>query len=236
MEQKGKAQAANAVKRVHVTFEGNTEIILITPKISPDDITELMLTVANLNTKNAKNYSISLINRSGMLVPLTHGMPENSLESSYVLKVTNLAENGKAAGGKKSSSKEDEEDVNAIREGVINLKKQLQELEESGVLNQKAAPVTIVNRARTRHLREESKYIFTDEVKDFLKTPSFDNWQWEDGEMMQLLEFIFIETGVMKEFNIETKALRRFLAVIKENYQENPFHNFRHCFCVTQMV
>ena len=23
---------------------------------------------------------------------------------------------------------------------------------------------------------------------------------------------------------------------IQQNYRNNPFHNFRHCFCVTQMV
>jgi len=23
---------------------------------------------------------------------------------------------------------------------------------------------------------------------------------------------------------------------VQENYRDNPFHNFRHCFCVTQMV
>jgi len=23
---------------------------------------------------------------------------------------------------------------------------------------------------------------------------------------------------------------------VQENYRNNPFHNFRHCFCVTQMM
>jgi len=233
IEAKGKVSAANAKKHVHVSFDGNNEVLLITPKLSTDEITEMLLTSANLNPNNAHNFSISLIHRNGMLIPLTPAMAENTMESSYILKITNLNDHAKVSNIMKVSIKEDEDDVNAIRDGVIHLKKQLQELEDSGILHQKVAPVAI---ARTRHHREENKYVFTDETRDFLKTPSFDSWQWEDNEMMSLLELIFIELGVMKEFKIETKTLRKFLLVIKENYQENPFHNFRHCFCVTQMM
>ena len=28
----------------------------------------------------------------------------------------------------------------------------------------------------------------------------------------------------------------RFLLRVQENYRNNPFHNFRHAFCVTQMM
>ena len=31
-------------------------------------------------------------------------------------------------------------------------------------------------------------------------------------------------------------ALVRFLLRVQENYRNNPFHNFRHAFCVTQMM
>lgn len=27
-----------------------------------------------------------------------------------------------------------------------------------------------------------------------------------------------------------------FQLAIQENYRSNPFHNFRHCFCVSQMM
>lgn len=30
--------------------------------------------------------------------------------------------------------------------------------------------------------------------------------------------------------------LSRFQLAIQENYRNNPFHNFRHCFCVSQMM
>ena len=32
------------------------------------------------------------------------------------------------------------------------------------------------------------------------------------------------------------KFLFYFQVSIQQNYRNNPFHNFRHCFCVTQMV
>ena len=31
-------------------------------------------------------------------------------------------------------------------------------------------------------------------------------------------------------------TLVRFLLRVQENYRNNPFHNFRHAFCVTQMM
>jgi hypothetical protein len=33
--------------------------------------------------------------------------------------------------------------------------------------------------------------VFTEETLSFLKTPNFDNWQWDDNEIMGLLELIF---------------------------------------------
>lgn len=34
----------------------------------------------------------------------------------------------------------------------------------------------------------------------------------------------------------ENNRLPRFQLAIQENYRNNPFHNFRHCFCVSQMM
>jgi high affinity cGMP-specific 3',5'-cyclic phosphodiesterase 9 len=84
-------------------------------------------------------------------------------------------------------------------------------------------------------------------------------------QMLSLLEHMFHELGLVAEFNINPITLKRFfVSIIKvlvhnhvqnmniltahhfnisflqlcvqENYRNNPFHNFRHCFCVTQMM
>ena len=35
---------------------------------------------------------------------------------------------------------------------------------------------------------------------------------------------------------MEESFVFRFLLRVQENYRNNPFHNFRHAFCVTQMM
>ena len=82
----------------------------------------------------------------------------------------------------------------------------------------------------------KERYTFTEETKLALRLPTFDNWQWDESEMAKLLEVMFIEMGVIEPFKIEIPKLRAFLHRVKDNYNKNPFHNFRHCFCVTQMV
>jgi high affinity cGMP-specific 3',5'-cyclic phosphodiesterase 9 len=82
----------------------------------------------------------------------------------------------------------------------------------------------------------QPKYVFTDETIAYLKHPSFNNWQWEENEMTALMEHMYMELGLVERFKIELPVLKRFLCTVKDNYNHNPFHNFRHSFCVTQMV
>ncbi|XP_069791017.1 high affinity cGMP-specific 3',5'-cyclic phosphodiesterase 9A [Narcine bancroftii] len=76
----------------------------------------------------------------------------------------------------------------------------------------------------------------TEEVRQYLKTPTFDNWQWEDAEIMVLLQLMFIDLDFMNKFNIEMEVLQQFLYEVYQHYNNIPFHNFQHCFCVTQMM
>ncbi|MGH0169996.1 UNVERIFIED_CONTAM: hypothetical protein FKN15_058108 [Acipenser sinensis] len=109
----------------------------------------------------------------------------------------------------------------------------------------------------------------TEEVRQYLKTPTFDNWQWEDAEIMVLLQLMYtdldfittfhIELEVLQQFlyeveimvllqlmytdldfittfHIEMEVLQQFLYEVYKHYNNIPFHNFNHCFCVTQMA
>ncbi|MEE6484529.1 hypothetical protein FKM82_013901 [Ascaphus truei] len=80
------------------------------------------------------------------------------------------------------------------------------------------------------------KYTLSSETIEALKKPTFDVWHWEYNEMLSCLEFMYHDLGLVREFNMNPITLKRWLLSIQENYRTNPFHNFRHCFCVTQMM
>ncbi|XP_061090442.1 high affinity cGMP-specific 3',5'-cyclic phosphodiesterase 9A isoform X2 [Conger conger] len=74
------------------------------------------------------------------------------------------------------------------------------------------------------------------EIVETLKNPIFNVWQYEHHEMLSCLEHMYHDLGLVKDFNINPITLKRWLLCIHDNYRNNPFHNFRHCFCVTQMM
>uniref|UniRef100_A0A2K5F6R0 Phosphodiesterase n=1 Tax=Aotus nancymaae TaxID=37293 RepID=A0A2K5F6R0_AOTNA len=54
--------------------------------------------------------------------------------------------------------------------------------------------------------------------------------------MLSCLEHMYHDLGLVRDFSINPVTLRRWLLCVHDNYRNNPFHNFRHCFCVTQMM
>lgn len=60
--------------------------------------------------------------------------------------------------------------------------------------------------------------------------------QWEDAEIMVLLQVMYTDLDFTASFNIEAEVLQHFLFEVYRRYNNIPFHNFKHCFCVTQMV
>ncbi|KAH6587590.1 hypothetical protein BASA50_011195 [Batrachochytrium salamandrivorans] len=90
--------------------------------------------------------------------------------------------------------------------------------------------------ADTNYPENAPRYSFSDHTRTWLRSPTFDNWQWDDNELIGLFELIFQELGLMEAFDIKADVLRRFLGVVRSKYNNNPFHNFKHSFCVTQMM
>ncbi|KAM6892856.1 high affinity cGMP-specific 3',5'-cyclic phosphodiesterase 9A-like [Lycodopsis pacificus] len=88
---------------------------------------------------------------------------------------------------------------------------------------------------RRKFLNMSSLHV-TEEVREHLKTPIFDNWQWEEAEMLVLLQVMFIDLDFLMAFHIQLDVLQNFLFEVYRHYNNIPFHNFRHCFCVTQML
>ncbi|XP_021949935.2 high affinity cGMP-specific 3',5'-cyclic phosphodiesterase 9A-like [Folsomia candida] len=81
-----------------------------------------------------------------------------------------------------------------------------------------------------------SDVVLTKETCQLLREPTFDNWQWDDEEMLVLLQQMYLDLELPKKFDIEISILRNFLVHVYHHYNDVPFHNFRHCFMVTQMM
>jgi hypothetical protein len=73
-------------------------------------------------------------------------------------------------------------------------------------------------------------------VRRDLRTPIFDARSWDDEELLLLLQQMYLDYDLCSKFAIDINTLRNFLYEVYKNYNEVPFHNFRHCFCVAQMV
>src|SRR4029434_10941010 len=50
------------------------------------------------------------------------------------------------------------------------------------------------------------------------------------------LQVMYVDLDFISTFNIELEVLQQFLYEVYRPYNNIPFHNFKHCFCVTQMV
>ena len=46
---------------------------------------------------------------------------------------------------------------------------------------------------------------------------------------------MYHDLGIVRAWKIPRTTLKMFLLGVRERYQDNPYHNFKHCFCVTQV-
>lgn len=81
-----------------------------------------------------------------------------------------------------------------------------------------------------------TKRKFGAETFESLKSTTINMWFFSGEDLIFLLAHMFEELGLVKEFSLEREKLLRFLILVRICYNQNPFHNFQHCFCVTQMV
>eukprot|EP01135_Chromosphaera_perkinsii_P004883 Nk52_evm3s303 gene=Nk52_evmTU3s303 len=77
---------------------------------------------------------------------------------------------------------------------------------------------------------------FSPDEKQKLQSFEFAMWEYTENELLHLLKIMFEELGFMELFKIEEECLSYFLSYVRENYNENPYHNFLHSFAVTQMM
>jgi high affinity cGMP-specific 3',5'-cyclic phosphodiesterase 9 len=76
----------------------------------------------------------------------------------------------------------------------------------------------------------------SEELRLRLRQVTFDSREWEDEELLMLMQQMFLDLELTTTFGLDLPTLRTFLFTVYDNYNDVPFHNFRHCFCVAQMV
>jgi len=72
--------------------------------------------------------------------------------------------------------------------------------------------------------------------EELLASVKFPIWDYDYDGLISNTKLIFKESGVQDKWQIPDANLDGFLMSVRSHYQENPYHNFRHAFCVTQMV
>ncbi|KAJ3041584.1 High affinity cAMP-specific and IBMX-insensitive 3',5'-cyclic phosphodiesterase 9A [Rhizophlyctis rosea] len=240
---------AKPAKRIHVRIQSSStpstnETLLIPSTATDDEIRTLILTAADVPAAASSDVVIKIRRPDDAIVGLT-ALEENGSSDGDRYRVEIKADtlttydpiSRTVQTLTQTSSPTELED---LRTSIAQLKAQLEDIDKTGI-SRVALPrtpkkaVRRVSKIDPRYLAQP-KYIFTDETRAYLKTPSFDNWQWEENEMLALLEFMMTELGLVEEFKLELGLVKRFLQSVKDNYNMNPFHNFRHCFCVSQMM
>ncbi|XP_063301614.1 high affinity cGMP-specific 3',5'-cyclic phosphodiesterase 9A-like isoform X2 [Pelobates fuscus] len=73
-------------------------------------------------------------------------------------------------------------------------------------------------------------------IRKALRTRTLNVWEIKPDQMLTYLEHMFYELDLVTQFKMEPEILKYFLRCVQNNYRDNPFHNFRHGFCVTQMM
>ncbi|XP_042619253.1 high affinity cGMP-specific 3',5'-cyclic phosphodiesterase 9A-like isoform X2 [Cyprinus carpio] len=252
--------ASSAHRMIYLDVDGRTQKVVFSRFCSPCDIKELFCTATGLS----RNTTISLLDSTGAMVSIDPTMPNNSERSPYkVVPITGgqLADKEELFQNVLTQVAEQFSRAFKINELKTEVTNRLAMLEKRVELE--GMKVVEIEKCRSdiKKLREEMasrnnssflddnkkltprrdvpsypKYMLSQQTIDALRKPTFDVWLWESNEMLSCLEHMYHDLGLVKDFNINPITLKRWLLCIHDNYRSNPFHNFRHCFCVTQMM
>lgn len=187
------------------------------PATTTKAVRELFCSAANVYSKNPF-LVLKLFKPDGALVAISPELPENSIECSYELVAKILG-----------SSSTQGSSISTLTDSTC-------ETTASSVGSGQPAPSSCLCAVTVPTFEQFPKHVFSPHVFEQLKMPSFNNWEWADTQLMSLQVHMFEELGLTTLYKIDLATLRTFIFSIRNNYNKNPFHNFSHCFCVTQMA
>eukprot|EP00003_Mantamonas_plastica_P031920 TRINITY_DN847_c0_g1_i1.p1 TRINITY_DN847_c0_g1~~TRINITY_DN847_c0_g1_i1.p1 ORF type:complete len:449 (-),score=139.16 TRINITY_DN847_c0_g1_i1:177-1523(-) len=73
-------------------------------------------------------------------------------------------------------------------------------------------------------------------LAESLKEFNFNVFRVHEDTMVAYLVEMFDDLGITENFHINEETLRTFCRMVRHNYNQNPYHNFRHAFDVAQTV
>ncbi|KAI9222497.1 hypothetical protein BC828DRAFT_437542 [Blastocladiella britannica] len=112
-------------------------------------------------------------------------------------------------------------------------------LERSGSISS----VTTLPAAMEDHLMDHADPIATLKLPANLPEPThmpllnswnLDVWSYTHAELLVFIADMFADLGLLEHFRIDPATFLEFLKDIEIGYKQNPYHNFRHAFDVTQ--
>uniref|UniRef100_A0A3B3RGE4 Phosphodiesterase n=1 Tax=Paramormyrops kingsleyae TaxID=1676925 RepID=A0A3B3RGE4_9TELE len=230
--------ASSAYRVIYLDVDGRSQKVVFSRFCSPCDIKELLCSALGL----PRNTTIFLLDVTGAMVSeelfqnvltqvaeqFSRAFKINELKTEVTNRLAMLEKRVELEGLKVVEIEKCRSDIKKLREEMASRNNRSVTRKPFLEDNKKLTP--------RRDMPSYPKYHLSQETVEALRKPTFDVWQWEPNEMLSCLEHIYHDLGLVKDFSINPITLKRWLLCIHDNYRNNPFHNFRHCFCVTQMM
>uniref|UniRef100_A0A672HD49 Phosphodiesterase n=1 Tax=Salarias fasciatus TaxID=181472 RepID=A0A672HD49_SALFA len=212
----GSSSSSYAPKTIYLDVDGKVQKVVFSRHCSPCDIKELLCSSSNIPRSDSfvssfVHYDVHDLNN---LLVFCRAFRINELKTEVTNRLAMLEKRVELEGLK----------VVEIEKCKNDLKKLRDEMTSRG----------------GGRVNCPCKYNFSDDGKKVTPRRDVPNypkvcWLWQSFSLL-CLEYMYHDLGLVKEFNMNPITLKRWLLAIQENYRNNPFHNFRHCFCVSQMM
>jgi len=204
----------NDSSHLHVVWNDDNEKIAINSSTTAEELGATLLSICGLQVEDlTMEVCLSLWQNDKQVIG--HIVP-NSANEPYTIKLSSVLH---------------EDTLQPLWQDIASLK------EEVAALNMDKL---VMNGSLYAPMADEStyieKYIFTDEIKEALTKPSFNNWEYEDNELVALVMEIYNDLDIPEYFDISQQTLFSFVNTVRNHYNNNPFHCFKHGFCVLQMA
>ncbi|CAB1348522.1 unnamed protein product [Coregonus sp. 'balchen'] len=239
----GSSSSSYAPKTIYLDVDGKVQKVVFSRHCSPCDIKELLCSSSNIPSSLYKVISLStgqLGDREDMFQNVLSQVAEqfsrafriNELKTEVTNRLAMLEKRVELEGLKVVEIEKCKNDLKKLRDEMTS--------RGGGRVGNCPCKYNFSDDGKKLNPRRDvpsyPKYTLSQETIEALKKPTFDVWHWEHNEMLSCLEYMYHDLGLVKEFNMNPITLKRWLLGIQENYRSNPFHNFRHCFCVSQMM
>nr|KAF6475611.1 phosphodiesterase 9A [Rousettus aegyptiacus] len=238
----GSGSSSYRPKAIYLDIDGRIQKVVFSKYCSSSDIMDLFCIATGL----PRNTTISLLTTDDAMVSIDPTMPANSERTPYKVRpvaTKRLSEKEELIQTVLTQVAEQFSRAFKINELKAEVASHLAVLEKRVELE--GLKVVEIEKCKSdiKKMREElaarssrtscpCKYSFLDNSKKL--TPRRDVPTYP--KMLSCLEHMYHDLGLVRDFSINPITLKRWLLCVHDNYRNNPFHNFRHCFCVTQMM